>query len=115
MLDLSPEKLMMLLAVGLVVLGPNKLPVAARNLAHGMARARRLAASLTDPITTSLVEPVRSTLSEPIKSSLVEPLRSTVSEPRQAVDSAIAQLRTSIANHPLGASDGQAATDPSLN
>lgn len=57
MLDLSPEKLMALLAVGLVVLGPHRLPAAARSLAQGLAKARRLAATLTDPLNESLAEP----------------------------------------------------------
>ena len=56
MLDLSPEKLMVLLAVGLMVLGPNRLPVAARTLARGLARARQLTASISDPIRANLAE-----------------------------------------------------------
>ena len=59
MLDLSPEKLMVLLAVGLMVLGPNRLPVAARTLARGLARARQLTASIGDPIRANLAEPNR--------------------------------------------------------
>jgi Sec-independent protein translocase protein TatA len=57
MFDLSPEKIMALLAVGLVVLGPHRLPTAARSLAQGLAKARRLAATLTDPLHASLAEP----------------------------------------------------------
>jgi Sec-independent protein translocase protein TatA len=59
MLDLSPEKLMVLLAVGLMVLGPNRLPKAARTLARGLARARQLTATLDDPIRAHLAEPTR--------------------------------------------------------
>lgn len=57
MFDLSPEKIMALLAVGLVVLGPHRLPTAARSLAQGLAKARRIAATLTDPVQASLAEP----------------------------------------------------------
>lgn len=57
MFDLSPEKIMALLAVGLVVLGPHRLPPAARTLANGLVKARRLADSLTQPIHASLAEP----------------------------------------------------------
>jgi Sec-independent protein translocase protein TatA len=57
MFDLSPEKLMALLAIGLLVLGPQRLPTAARSLAQGLAKARRLAATLTDPLQASLAEP----------------------------------------------------------
>jgi sec-independent protein translocase protein TatB len=59
MLDLSPEKLMVLLAVGLMVLGPQKLPSAARTMGRGLARARQLAATVTDPIRESVAEPTR--------------------------------------------------------
>jgi sec-independent protein translocase protein TatB len=59
MLDLSPEKVMALMAIGLVVLGPQRLPGAARTLAHGLARARRLAETLTQPVHDSLAEPLR--------------------------------------------------------
>jgi Sec-independent protein translocase protein TatA len=59
MLDLSPEKLMVLLAVGLMVLGPNRLPEAARTLARGLARARQLTATVRDPIRANLAEPTR--------------------------------------------------------
>lgn len=91
MLDLSPEKLMVLLAVGLVVLGPARLPAAARSLAHGLARARRLAANLTDPITTA------------------------VAEPRRAVDEAVSELRSTIVSHPIPGSGNESFADPSLN
>ena len=105
MLDISPEKLIMLLTVALIVLGPNKLPAAARGLAHGLTRARRLAANLTDPITTTLVEP----------------LKASLAEPRHSVDSAVAELRSTIANHPLPGAVGPAPAaaltpaDPALN
>lgn len=59
MLDLSPEKLLVLLIVGLLVLGPDKLPTAARTLATGLTRARRLAGNLTEPVHSGLAEPRR--------------------------------------------------------
>jgi Sec-independent protein translocase protein TatA len=72
MLDLSPEKIMALLAVGLVVLGPHRLPTAARSLAQGLAKARRLAETLTQPVHASLAEPANT-------------LERTVAEVREAV------------------------------
>lgn len=59
MLDLSPEKIMALMTIGLMVLGPQRLPRAARTVAHGLARARRLAEQLTQPVHDSLAEPRR--------------------------------------------------------
>jgi sec-independent protein translocase protein TatB len=76
-LDISPEKLLVLLAVGMVVLGPNRLPAAARGLAQGLATARRLAAGLTDPLHASLAEPRRAfeeTIAD-VKSAVADPLQ----------------------------------------
>lgn len=85
MLDLSPEKMMALMVIGLVVLGPQRLPQAARALARGLARARRLAEALT------------------------QPLQETLSEPRRSVEAAMAEVRGAI-GVPAGAigSTGQA-------
>ena len=99
MFDLSPDKLIVVLTVAMVVLGPDKLPAAARSLAHGLARARRLA----------------STLSEPITSTLAEPVRAGLAEPRKALDDAVADLRSAIASHPLPDGTIQPSPDPSLN
>jgi sec-independent protein translocase protein TatB len=77
-LDISPEKLLVLLAVGMVVLGPNRLPAAARGLAQGLVTARRLAAGLTDPLHASLAEPRRAfeeTIAD-VKSAVADPLQS---------------------------------------
>jgi Sec-independent protein translocase protein TatA len=41
------------------VVGPQRLPAAARTLAIGLSRARQLAASLTEPVHTSLQQPRR--------------------------------------------------------
>lgn len=114
MLDLSPEKLVVLLAVGLVVLGPDKLPGAARNLAHARARVRRLGASLTDPIATHLAEPARA-ITEPIRTGLTQPLEGGLAQPRRAVDDALATLRSTIADHPAHPVCPQPPADPSLN
>jgi sec-independent protein translocase protein TatB len=72
MFDLSPDKLLVLLALGLVVLGPNRLPVAARAVANGLSQARRLSHGLAHPVQESL------------------------REPRQAVDGILADLRTAV-------------------
>lgn len=73
MLDLSPEKLIALLAIGLVVLGPERLPAAARSLAGGLVRIRKLTTTLTEPIHSSLAEP------------------------RQVLDSTLAEVRSAVA------------------
>jgi Sec-independent protein translocase protein TatA len=91
MFDLSPEKIMALLAVGLVVLGPHRLPTAARSLAQGLTKARRIAATLTDPVQASLAEP------------------------RQHLEAAVAEVRGAIQGpiHDLGAhSSGAPVAQP---
>lgn len=96
MLDLSPEKLLVLLSVGLVVLGPHKLPEAARVVAHGVVKARRLATSLTGPIQASLAEPRRA-------------VEETFAEARSAVADPFAEARSAVVN-PFGPPQ-----DPSVN
>jgi Sec-independent protein translocase protein TatA len=79
--DLSPEKIMALLAVGLVVLGPHRLPTAARSLAQGLAKARRLADTLTQPVHAGLAEPrehLERAVAE-IRGAVVQPVASAVS------------------------------------
>ena len=59
MLDLSPEKILLLGIIALVVLGPNRLPQAARSLGHFVGQMRRM--------TNSFHSEVRDVLSEPIE------------------------------------------------
>jgi Sec-independent protein translocase protein TatA len=80
MLDLSPEKMMALLAIGLVVLGPQRLPSAARTLAHGLARARRLTETLTQPVHDSLAEPRRA------NEGVMADMRDVIQAPTQALN-----------------------------
>jgi sec-independent protein translocase protein TatB len=75
MFDLSPDKLLVLLALGLVVLGPNRLPVAARALATGLSQARRLAHGLSQPVQESLGDPHQ------MVHGILADLRTAVSEP----------------------------------
>lgn len=87
MLDLSPEKLMVLLTIGLLVLGPQKLPLAARTLAEGLAKVKRLANCLTEPVNSALAEP------------------------RQLLDETIGDLRKTINSHTPSSSPSP-PTDP---
>lgn len=114
MLDLSPEKLLVLLTVGMVVLGPNRLPGAARSLAQGLVTARRLAAGLTDPLHASLAEPRRAfeeTLAD-VKSVIADPLQSVV---QPVVDVASPPTSVSSVPAPTAAAPFRSPSDPSLN
>jgi Sec-independent protein translocase protein TatA len=87
MLDLSPEKLMVLLLVAVVVLGPHRLPATARTLASGLVRARRLAGSLTQPV------------------------HDTLQEPRRILDDALADLRATTQAHSLAMPESTGRAD----
>lgn len=57
MLDLSPDKLLMLAVVALVVLGPNRLPGAARTLGRFIGQIRAMSSSLQDEVRDALHDP----------------------------------------------------------
>ncbi|HET6963824.1 MAG TPA: twin-arginine translocase TatA/TatE family subunit [Acidimicrobiales bacterium] len=57
MLDLSPDKLLMLAVVALVVLGPNRLPGAARTLGRFVAQMRSMSSSLQSEVREALHDP----------------------------------------------------------
>ena len=57
MLDLSPDKLLMLAVVALVVLGPNRLPGAARSLGRMVGQLRAMSSSLQTEVREALHDP----------------------------------------------------------
>jgi sec-independent protein translocase protein TatA len=56
--NLDPEKLLMLLTVAMVVIGPQRLPQAARSLGRGLAEVKRYRSLLQSELTslTGLVD-----------------------------------------------------------
>lgn len=57
MLNFSPEKLLLVGFIALIVLGPQRLPHAARSLGRMMAQLRRMSASFQDEVRDALAEP----------------------------------------------------------
>lgn len=57
MLDLSPEKIFVLAIVALVVLGPHRLPQAARTLGRLIGQLRALTNSVQEEVRDALHEP----------------------------------------------------------
>lgn len=57
MLDLSPEKIFVLAIVALVVLGPHRLPQAARTFGRLVGQLRALSSSVQDEVRDALHEP----------------------------------------------------------
>ncbi len=49
-MSLGPAELLVILVVGLLVLGPQKLPEAARQAARGLGQLRRLQATVRDEV-----------------------------------------------------------------
>ena len=57
MLNFSPEKLFLVGLIALVVLGPHRLPQAARTVGRFMAEMRRMSTSFQDEVRDALGEP----------------------------------------------------------
>ena len=60
MLNFSPEKLFLVGLIALMVLGPNRLPHAARTLGRFMSEMRRVSASFQDEVRDAMGEPTES-------------------------------------------------------
>lgn len=59
MLDLSPEKILILGLLALIVLGPSRLPQAARTVGHILGQLRRMSSSFQDEVRDALSEPAQ--------------------------------------------------------
>ena len=57
MFNVGPEKLILLFAIALLVLGPHRLPDAARTMGKAVAELRRLSANLRQEARGALGEP----------------------------------------------------------
>jgi Tat protein translocase TatB subunit len=129
-LDLSPEKIFVLGIVALVVLGPNRLPQAARTLGRMLAQLRSMSASLQTEMREALHEPneaigaaiaefrptqIRRSVRQAVTSTLLPPDQSASGPGNQAVPGATASnlppgARPAAFNLPAGNPD-----DPALN
>ena len=90
MLNFSPEKLFLVGVIALIVLGPNRLPQAARSLGRFVATVRRMSQGFQDEVRTALAEPtdvVSSAVAEfrpaDIRRSVREAVSSTFAPPEQ--------------------------------
>jgi sec-independent protein translocase protein TatB len=66
-LDLSPDKIVMLGIVALVVLGPNRLPGAARTVGRFIGQMRAMSASLQTEVREALHDP-----NDPLASAIAD-------------------------------------------
>lgn len=115
MLNFSPEKLFLVGVIALIVLGPNRLPQAARSLGRLVATLRHMSQGFQEEVRTALAEPteiVNSAVSEFRPPDIRRTVREAVSSTFTPVESqpgAAEQVGTS-ANLPTGTPD-----DPTLN
>lgn len=58
-MNLDPEKLIALFVIALLVLGPNRLPQAARTLGKGLAEVRKYTSAFRAEVDQALAEPRR--------------------------------------------------------
>lgn len=93
MLNISPEKLLLLLLIALVVLGPNRLPQAARTIGKTVANLRRLSGSFQTEVREALAEP-HDALKGAVSDLGLDELRDTLRDARQV---------TSTVTNPIGA------------
>ncbi|MDQ6784671.1 MAG: twin-arginine translocase TatA/TatE family subunit [Actinomycetota bacterium] len=77
MLNFSPEKLILVGIIALVVLGPNRLPQAARTLGRVLAQVRNVSGSFQSEVRDALTEP-RDALSNAVGDLGLSDLRSSV-------------------------------------
>lgn len=87
MLNFSPEKILFLLVVALVVLGPQRLPGAARSMGKLLANLRQLTGNLQNEMNTALAEP-REVLRGTVEEMGLDDIRQTVQSlrPRNALN-----------------------------
>lgn len=132
MLNFSPEKLFLVGVIALIVLGPHRLPQAARTMGRFVAQVRRMSSSFQEEVREALAEPtdaVNSAVSEfrlpDIRRSVRDAVTSTFAAPVTAAPVAAAPgTNGAVGDHPtpLGTVDPATSVpapgtpdDPSLN
>lgn len=103
MFNLSPEKILVLGIFALVVLGPNRLPQAARTLGRLLAEVRRVSGSFQEEVRGALAEP-HDVLNKTVGDLGLPDLRSSV---RNTVTEAVSPFTTP---HPASPVDGTAGS-----
>jgi Tat protein translocase TatB subunit len=56
-LNFSPEKILLLMVIALVVLGPNRLPGVARSMGKAIGQLRQMSGSIQNEVSSALAEP----------------------------------------------------------
>jgi sec-independent protein translocase protein TatB len=107
-LNFSPEKLMLVFIIALVVLGPNRLPPAARTLGKVVGELKRMSGSFQTEVRDALVEP-RQALSNTVGDLGLDSLRQSL---RQSVNGVADSMTAPEVPAPIRPAGG-ATTAPS--
>ncbi|XNM82177.1 Sec-independent protein translocase protein TatB [Escherichia coli] len=105
MFDIGFSELLLVFIIGLVVLGPQRLPVAVKTVAGWIRALRSLATTVQNELTQELNARVQDSLKKVEKASLTNltpELKASMDELRQAAES---MKRSYVANDPEKASD----------
>lgn len=89
-MNISPEKLLVIAVLALLVLGPNRLPAAARSAGRALAELRRLSSGLQGELREALAEP-QEALQHAVDEFGVRDLRSAVRSPVKAIAAAVTE------------------------
>jgi sec-independent protein translocase protein TatB len=125
--DLSPEKILLIGMIALLVLGPDRLPKAARTLGRTVHQLRSLSGSLQTEMHEALAEPRRildetvGDMGLPTSIPKIPSVRRTVSQalfaPIESTDHSSPSARTDTATRETAPTVGSSALpdDPGLN
>ena len=92
MLNFSPEKLLLVAIIALVVLGPSRLPQAARTLGRALAEVRKVSGSFQAEVRDAIAEP-RDALSNAVGELGLRDLRTSV---RDTVTGVVAPIQSGL-------------------
>lgn len=118
MLDIGPEKLLVLLVIALAVLGPEGIPRVAKGIGKARAEIRRIASDVPPDAMHALTNP-RGALLDAV-SGPRHAIAEAVDEPRLALADALADFTlrgpSTPGDHEAGAGGASASPDdPGLN
>lgn len=108
MLNFSPEKLFLVGVIALIVLGPNRLPQAARTLGRFVTQVRRMSASFQEEVRDALADPTDA-VSSAVAEFRVPDIRRSV---RDAVSSTFSAPVTAVPATTVSAADGHLSPLP---
>ncbi len=120
MFSFSPEKVFVLGVVALIVLGPNRLPQAARTVGKFVATFRRMSSGLQAEVRDALAEPKNAfdtavgdfRTAAGVKRSVRDTISSTLSPPTPQARANRDGRSSGLPAHLSGSTDGSGSLDP---